>query len=126
MIVLGILLLLSIWGFFRNTTTRLYFLEKEAEVIDFTDVHGDFDSPARVTGYTPVVRFEVDGKFYEGKGSLIHVWSSKNHKSTIILYNPQNPAEFELKEVGYGPVAGCVLVIIFLIALVVSIYFYLR
>ena len=125
-VISGVLLFVCIYLFFRSTTARLSFLEKEAEIIDYIDVHGNFDKPEVVTGYTPIVRFEVDGKFYQGTGRYESERRNKNSKRTIVLYNPQNPAEFELKELSCGPVTGCLWVVFFLIALGVSVYFYIR
>lgn len=126
MIVLSVLLVVAIAGFIVNTKARLSFLEKEAEVIDFIDEHWDFENRERVTGYQPIVRFEVDGKIYQGPGRIGSIRRTKNNKPTIVLYNPQNPAEFELKEISYGPGTGCIFVIIVLVALGVSVYFYIR
>jgi hypothetical protein len=125
-IALGVLLLLFFCIVIAHTSTRLSFLEKEAEVIDFIEVRNDSESPERITGYKPVVRFEVGGKLYQNTANVFPLWENNVDKSVIILYNPQNPTEFKVKELSNNPVIGCIFVIFIIIAVGVTIYFYLH
>jgi hypothetical protein len=125
MIVLGVLLILGFYGIIANTSTRLSFLEKEADVIDFIEVY-DSDTPNLISGYKPVVRFEVDGKFYQGATHVYPLWRTKENKSLVILYNPQKPSEFQAKESSASPATGCAFIVIVITALVVTLFFYLR
>jgi hypothetical protein len=125
MIVLGILLVLVIFGTFIHTTTRLSFLEKEADIISFTPVL-DSEYPDGISGYKPVVRFEVNEKLYEGTADVFPLWLKQEGKSVTILYNPQNPAEFKVKEASSSPVTGCIFAVVVVVALAVTVYFYLN
>src|SRR5262245_6957393 len=97
-VVLVILLVLFFFGIIAHSSTRLSFLEKEAEVIDFIAVTDESDGTEMISGYKPVVKFEVEGKFYQGTAHVFPLWHNKTNKSLIILYNPKNPAEFQAKE----------------------------
>jgi hypothetical protein len=125
-IVFGLLLLLSLYGLFAHTSTRLYFLEKQPEVIDFVEVYNDFDYPELLTGYKPVVRFEVKGKVYQGTAHVLPLWQKKEKKPITILYNPQDPSEFQVRESSTSPATGCMFVIIIVLAFAITLYFYVN
>jgi hypothetical protein len=124
-IVLAAILALAIFGLLVNGMNRLYFTEKEVEVIDYVTQYNT-EYPKTVTGYHPVVKFEVEGKTYQGELHVMPDWPTKERKTATILYNPKDPKEFVSKETSSSPVTGCIFIIALAIALAVALYNYFQ
>ncbi len=69
-VILGVLLMLAFFWLVLNSMNRLYFNEKQADVIDYIPQYND-DYPDKISGYQPVVKFEVEGKHTKGGFAFI-------------------------------------------------------
>ena len=118
-IFLAILALGSLIATYKNFQIRFYGVETEGEVVDFKENFDDSDHENKVTSYSPIIRFTVDGKEYQGQAAVsqTHATNVDKGRRVTIIYNPQKPASFVNKNDRSGWV-GCLFFILSIIGII--------
>lgn len=124
-IILSVLIVLVFFGLLITSTMRMWYLEKEVDVVDHVPVYDPEESLSEtIVGYEPIVKFEIDGKSYGGK---VRVRVDREKDKTVkILYDPSNPGDFVSESSAGTMTGGCVMLVLLLAGLGIAIFLHLH
>lgn len=94
----GIFAALGIFLHSENSKFMETALSTEATI---TRIDSHYDSIDEETEYDVFVRFDVDGKIYNGELNMYHVGMQEGGTTTI-YYNPNNPSDFRSSGSSFG------------------------